>query len=101
MDIKIVTRSFGNETSWAFGSCKSNQSYDDNKEYHELCCQPPKQYTLDCVGVDGWNTGYIRVGHEGYCGDFEAGEHQLQSAVMIGKFTHVNKYSNVPRLCVA
>ena len=94
MDIMTITRSYGNATSWVFGSCKSDQVYEDYKEYHEMCCQPAKEYTLDCEGIDGWHRGYISVGEQ-YCGDFDLGSHQLQEAVMIGKLINVTKYSSV------
>ena len=99
MDITTITRRYGNETRWTFGFCNSDQVYDDYKEYHEMCCQPAKAYTLDCEGVDGWHRGYISVGLQ-YCGDFRIGEHQRQKADMIGKLINVTQYPNLHRLCV-
>ena len=63
IDMKLVTKTWGEEISWSFGSCSSTQTYANNKEYDIKCCQPPGKYDFKCIDSygDGWHGGYIRV----------------------------------------
>jgi len=81
-NIKVVTKSKGFEVSWRFGNCKSEQSYGDNEEYNEECCQHPANYELTCKddcndmqcllgNGQGWQGGYIEIGGSKYCQNFE------------------------------
>jgi len=74
-DIKIVTKEYGYENSWTFGSCSSNQEYGDDQQYTVQCCQPAGNYELTCKCSygDGWHGGYIQIGGEKYCDDFDDG----------------------------
>ena len=87
-NIKIVTKSWGYENSWTFGSCSSSQTYGNNEEYTEECCQPPGSYDLDCKCSygDGWHGGYIQIGdsEEKLCLDFTSGGSKTIADVAYG-----------------
>jgi len=77
-DIKIVTKSYGSENSWTFGSCSSSPfGYATNQVYTEKCCQPAGSYDFICKDSygDGWHGGYIQIGgsEEKLCLDFTSG----------------------------
>jgi len=79
-DIKVVTKAWGNENSWTFGSCSSDgTTYGDDQEYTVQCCQPAGSYSLACKCSygDGWHGGYIQIGNDKYCEDFTAGQEKV------------------------
>ena len=57
-------------------TCTSQQTYGDNKDYEENCCQDPGVYTLNCKSSNGngWHGGYIEINGEKYCDDFTSGD---------------------------
>ena len=76
-NIKIVTKAWGNEVSWTFGSCQgpSGGSYSNYDEHDVQCCLAGGSYTLNCKDSygDGWHGGYIEIGGTRYCETFLAG----------------------------
>ena len=87
-DIVIVTKVWGSEISWEFGTCSSTQEYNSNEIYTEQCCQPAGAYELVCKDSygDGWHGGYIEIGGSKYCEDFMAGSAESHDVAMPGKF---------------
>lgn len=82
----IVTKDYGVENSYEFGSCKSQQKYEDDKLYEERCCMKKGTYTLKCMDApydDGWHGGYITIDGENYCDDFTSGNEKT-AQVTIG-----------------
>merc|ERR1711994_561088 len=51
--IKIRTEKWGQENSYAIGSCLSNQKYASHKNYEEECSLAPGSYYLDCKCMVG------------------------------------------------
>ena len=79
-DIKTVTKSWGHENSWTFGSCSSNQKYASNRVYTQKCCQPAGSYQFQCKCTygDGWHGGYVEVGGKTrICQDFTTGRSKI------------------------
>ena len=88
-DVKLTTKSYGWENSWALGTCSNNQAYTSGKEYTEKCCLAPGVYTLECKDSygDGWHGGYIEIQGTQYCADFSGGsEHATQVTIVAGKY---------------
>ena len=92
-DIKIVTKKWGSENSWTFGSCSSAQTYGSRQVYTEECCQLSGDYQLVCKDSygDGWHGGYIQIGGTGkkYCKRFRNGHEETTEATMSGKLYYV------------
>ena len=88
VDIKIVTKMWGEENSWVFGSCASAQAYEAKTEYTEECCQLAGNYELVCNDAwgDGWHGGYLQIGDDEtkWCNDFKNGGEQSQIVEMSG-----------------
>ena len=88
VDIKIVTKMWGEENRWIFGSCASAQAYEAETEYTEECCQLAGSYELVCIDLwgDGWTGGYIQIGDDErkWCKDFKEGGEQSQEVEMSG-----------------
>ena len=74
--IKIQTTAYGDENSYQMSKCASEQKYGNNQEYKEKCCLAPGTYTLNCKCSygDGWHGGYVEIGGNKYCQDFNGGE---------------------------
>ena len=74
-NVKVVTKSYGLENSWALGPCKSKETYQSNKEMTQECCQAPGTYELECKDGfgDGWHGGYLEIQGKKYCDDFLGG----------------------------
>ena len=75
-DIKIRTgRGWGNDKSYKFGSCSSQQTYGPRQVITEKCCQPPGVYNLICKSYsdNGWQGGYLKIDGVKYCDNFTAG----------------------------
>ena len=70
--IKIRTERWGNEISYAIGTCASKRRYSNGRNYEEECCLAPGNYTLDCNDSwgDGWNGGYLEIDGKKYCDRF-------------------------------
>ena len=80
--IKLNTKDYGEEISWRFGSCRSQQNlqklnlktYQSYESYEFECCQPRGNYTLECIDKtgDGWHGGHIQIGDSEtkYCRDW-------------------------------
>ena len=75
-DIKVVTKSWGKENSWMFGTCRSSKIYGWRKTYTENCCLIPGKHTLTCNDSfgDGWHDGYLEIQGKKYCRNFKNGE---------------------------
>jgi len=75
MNIKIRTEAWGNENSYAIGTCVSKQQYRSRKNYQEECCLAPGNYNLDCKCSwgDGWHGGYLEIDGAKYCEGFRSG----------------------------
>jgi len=82
LNIKLTTKTWGSEISWAFGSCSGN-NYGNHQVYDTECCQPAGDYTLTCTDSygDGWHGGYIQVGSSParICENFRTGSSQTQT----------------------
>ena len=82
----MTTKEWGDEISWKFGSCASNNQsptrYESDKKYEFECCQPAGTYELDCMDShgDGWHGSYIEIGNNPtkYCKNFQFGGSQKQ-----------------------
>ena len=76
MSIKVVTKSWGRENSWTFGSCSSSRTYSSKRTYTEKCCLFPGDQTLTCKDSygDGWHGGYIEIEGKQYCKNFRKGK---------------------------
>jgi len=76
--ITTRTRRYGDENSWTFGSCSSNQVYENQETYEQECCQPAGSYDLvcECSYGDGWHRGWVRIGdsNKRLCRDFTDGD---------------------------
>ena len=81
-DIKTITKRWGYENSWTFGSCSSNRKYASNGEYTQQCCQPAGSYEFHCKCSygDGWHGGYVEVGGKRICQDFTTGRSKKSKA---------------------
>jgi len=94
-NIKIVTKRWGNENSWTFGSCAgpvgnaagSAEEYGNRQVYTEECCQEAGDYELVCKDSygDGWHTGYLEIGGTKYCDTFDSGHEQTYEVSMAGE----------------
>jgi len=97
VNVKTVTKRWGDENSWIFGSCASGQSYEANEEYNEECCQPAGSYEFicKCSFGDGWHDGYVQIGdsEEKLCEDFDDGDSKTIEDVAHGG-------DSVPDVCV-
>ena len=73
--ITIRTERWGNENSYAIGTCASKQRYSNGRNYQEECCLAPGKYTLDCKDSygDGWHGGYLEINGDKYCDGFRSG----------------------------
>ena len=92
MDIKTVTKAWGNEVSWTFGKCKSSQRYDSRRTYTTNCCLPKGEHTLTCKDSygDGWHGGYMEIEGKQYCNDFSTGREKTEKVHIKGsKITKV------------
>ena len=74
-NVKVVTKKYGYENSWALGTCESKERYQSNKETTQECCQAPGTYELECKDSygDGWHGGYLEIQGKKYCDDFQGG----------------------------
>ena len=74
-NVKVVTKSYGWENTWALGACESKETYQSNKEMTQECCQAPGTYELECKDShgDGWHGGYLEIQGKKYCEDFRGG----------------------------
>ena len=86
MNITLVTKAWGRENSWTFGSCSSSQRYANEKEYIEKCCLFPGDHILTCKDSygDGWHGGYIEIQGERYCEDFKSGREETTKITVTG-----------------
>ena len=86
MNIKIVTKSYGRENTWTFGSCSSSQRYSSRREYIERCCLSSGEQTLTCKDGygDGWHGGYIEIQGEKYCKNFRRGKQKKIGINVLG-----------------
>ena len=92
--VKLVTKNYGKENSWALGSCEStaklggSQEYGDNSEYTQECCQQPGTYELECKDTstykDGWHGGYIEIQGQKYCDDSWSGSEKKDQVTITG-----------------
>merc|ERR1711951_102090 len=75
------TSAWAYENSWTFGSCSSQQTYDDDEVYNVECCQPAGNYELTCIDDygDGWHGGFIQIGTSPtkHCKNFDDGESEI------------------------
>merc|ERR1712110_1327983 len=87
--IKVVTKRWGYENSWAFGACNSSQEYGNNNIYTEQCCQPAGSYDLVCKDSygDGWHGGYLLIEGKKYCKRFKNGHEKTEEGTMEGEDT--------------
>ena len=99
MDIKIVTKRWGSENSWTFGSCSSAQAYNNRETYTEQCCQEAGDYELVCKDSygDGWHTGYLEIGGTKYCDTFQSGHEQTHEVTMEGGGTFASNFFSIVR----
>merc|ERR1712165_88590 len=74
-NIKIRTEAWGNENSYAIGTCVSTQQYATRKNYEEECSLASGTYNLDCKCTygDGWHGGYVEIDGAKYCEGFRTG----------------------------
>ena len=74
--IKVVTKKYGYENTWTLGACESKETYKNDKETTQECCQAPGKYELECKDSfgDGWNGGYLEIQGKIYCADFLGGQ---------------------------
>ena len=72
LKIMLSTKSYADDISWKYGSCKSNQIYKSNSIYHHECCQPEGYHTLECIDKagDGWKGSYINIGGKKFCNNW-------------------------------
>ena len=84
INIKIVTKEWANENSWTFGSCSSNDTYQNYATVTEQCCQPAGQYELvcKCSYGDGWHGGYLEINGQRYCEEFKDGKEKKETATI-------------------
>jgi len=86
LDMKLSTKSWGNEVSWTFGTCSSlsEGSYGNNQDYSEECTVAPGTYTLTCTDSygDGWHGGYLTIQGTKYCRDFKSGSSKTVSVTV-------------------
>ena len=74
--MKLNTKGSGNEMSWSFGPCSSEQkNYENHRQYTERCCVAPGEYTLTCKDSfgDGWGDAFMEIEGQRYCSDFSNG----------------------------
>ena len=90
MDIKVVTKSWGSENTWSFGTCSNSQRYSNNREYTEKCCLYPGEHTLICKDSygDGWHGGYVEIQGNRYCQEFETGDKHTTAVTIAGTNTN-------------
>ena len=81
-----MTKKWGHENSWIFGSCANSQTYKSKQIYTEKCCQLEGEYELICKDSfgDGWHGGYLEIDGTKYCTDFKQGSEQATEAPMSG-----------------
>ena len=88
-NIKVVTKAWGGENSWALGTCESKGTYRNHKVTTQECCQAPGTYELQCkdsVG-DGWHGGYLEIQGKKYCDDFRSGHLKTVQITIAGTDT--------------
>ena len=96
--MKTVTSDYGSENSWSFGTCVSNQTYEDDSEYNQDCCLEYGVHTLTCKDSygDGWKfnsfNGYLEIDGIRYCEDFNSGSSQSTDITFSGKILSHNLF---------
>ena len=89
MAIQTITKNIGDYVSWSLDSCTSS-TYGNNRFYNEVCCMPDGNYDLTCktsYGSEGWNGGYVLIGHNRYCEGFTSGSEKRESVHVTGSGT--------------
>ena len=84
-EVGLTTNIYAHEISWSVGSCKSNQSYSNNKVFTQECCLAVGSYKIKCKDSfgDGWHGGYLEIKRHQYCANFNSG-HEEQADLIIG-----------------
>ena len=65
-------------SSWTFGTCKLTRTLYTRDPHSDSCCLVAGIHQLTCdnsVG-GGWDGGFLRIGRDIYCNDFETGHQQ-------------------------
>ena len=81
-----MTTRYGNENSWAFGTCASEKVYGNNGKYHQECCLPAGTYELlcRCSYGDGWHGGYVEIQGKKYCKELLSGSEKREQVTITG-----------------
>jgi len=79
--VKTTTKDYGNEVSWALGSCTNNGEFESHKSVSQTCCLPQGSNTLECKDTydDGWHGGFVEINGNKYCEDFRSGHKTTRS----------------------
>ena len=82
--VKTTTKDYGDENSWALGSCTSNVEFEDNKTVSQTCCLAKGTYTLECKDTweDGWHGGFVEINGKKYCENFNDGHKATRSVTI-------------------
>ena len=113
--MKTVTVGYANENSWSLGTCVSEQTYGDEKQYHQDCCLDSEVHTLTCKDSegDGWSggwrfnpekwkyekiNGHLEINGVRYCEDFDSGSEQIHTITFSGRLSNIDNFLSDWRL---